>query len=146
MLGNLKASDKAHLVGVVDPDALTAAAHSTGWVKASDYQQFLAIIAVGTLGASATVNAKIEQATDGSGTGVKDVTGKAITELTQAGSDSDKQAMINFTPEDLDRDNDFDYVRLTVTVGVATSDGGAVLLGFESRYGGAHDATVDEVV
>jgi hypothetical protein len=39
---------------------------------------------LGVLGASATVDAKLQQATDNSGTGVKDVTGKAITQLVKA--------------------------------------------------------------
>jgi hypothetical protein len=37
----------------------------------------IAVIKTGVLGASATVDAKLQQATDSSGTGVKDITGKA---------------------------------------------------------------------
>jgi len=74
------------------------------------------------------------------------VTGSAITQLTQAGTDSDKLALINLDPSKLDVANNFDYVRLTLTVAVAASEIGALLLGFHSRYGGAHIAGVDEVV
>lgn len=149
MNGNIKPSDRAAVVGVIDPDANAAGAASTGWVDASTFHSFLAIIMAGTLGASATLDAKLEQATDGSGTGVKDVTGKAITQLTQAGTDSDKQALINLFSDELDINNGFTHVRLTMTTGVATSDSGALLLGLDPRndIASANDAaTVDEIV
>lgn len=145
MLENLKASDKVHVLDVIDPDAATAAAYSTGYILASDYHQFLAIIQTGILGASATVDAKLEQATTSGGAGVKDITGAAITQLVQTTND-DEQALINVSQEDFDVDNGFDYIRLTVTVGTATSDVSAILLGIEARYGGAQASTVAEVV
>jgi hypothetical protein len=85
------------------------------------------------LGASATVDAKLQQATDSSGTGVKDITGKAITQILKASGDN-KVAMINVRDTDLDVNNGFTYVRLTVTVGTATSLIAACLSGFLPRY------------
>ena len=108
----------------------------------------MGIVFAGTLGTSATVDAKFEQATDASGTGAKDVTGSAITQLTEAGTDSDKQAVINLSQESLDIANSFTHVRLSVTVAVATSDIGAVVLGLSPSYGPASDTdatTVDEI-
>jgi hypothetical protein len=149
MFPNLKPSDKITVVGKIDPDAAGAGSVSTGWVKASDFHEFLAIVQAGDLGASATLDAKLEQATDGSGTGAKNVTGSLITQLTQAGSDSDKIALINIANLDkaLDVANSFDYIRLTLTVGVAASEIAGLLLGISPRYGVAsHIAAVDEVV
>jgi hypothetical protein len=146
---NLKASELAAVVGVIDPDVSAAGAFSTGWIAAKDFQQFLAIVLAGTLGTSGTLDAKLEQATDASGTGVKDITGKLITQLTQAGTDSDKQALINLRPEELDVDNAFTHFRLTITVAVATSDAGGIVLGLTPRDGFANAkdaATVDEIV
>lgn len=144
---NVLPSNQAVLAAVIDPDALTAGDHSSGWVHMGTYEAIQAIAFAGTLGSSATFDAKLEQATDGSGTGVKDITGKAITQLTQAGTDSDKQAIINCRSEELDVANGFDYVRLTITVGTATSDGGGCILGHYARYQPAADvSTVDEVV
>ena len=57
------------VLGVVDPDVTTAGAHVTGWIDGSKFSDFMAIIMAGTLGASATLDAKIEQATNGSGAG-----------------------------------------------------------------------------
>ncbi len=133
---NVAPSNRALLVGVIDPDALTAAAHSTGWVDLGLGHNVLATIAVGDLGTDATVNAKLEQATSSGGAGVKDITGKAITELTDIDSpnDANKQAVINCRSEELDVENDFAFVRLTITVGVATSDGFGMLQRFDDRY------------
>ena len=142
---NILPSDRARVVGVIDPDVTVASAVSTGWVSMSDYGALLCMVMVGTLGTSATVDAKIEEATDSSGTGVQDLTGKAITQLTQAGTDSDKQAIINVFSADLTAT--FTHVRLTVTVAVATSDVGAVVFGFDPRYEPGTDLTsVDEIV
>lgn len=144
---NLLPSDRCRIVGVVDPDANAAATYTTGWVSMAEFSSVMAIVMAGALGTSATLDAKIEQATDSSGTGAKDVTGKAITQLTEAGTDSDKQAVINCFDSDLDVANDFNHVRLSMTVATATSDCAAVLLGFDQRYEPETDATtVDEIV
>ena len=146
---NLRPSEQAAVVGNIDPDVYTAATYLTAYVPAKNFNQFLAIIQAGTLGASATLDAKIVQATDASGTGSKDVTGLAITQLTQAGTDSDNQALINVRADDLDIANSFTHLAISMTVGTATSDAGAVLLGFGPRYGPASDndaSTVDEIV
>lgn len=144
---NTLPSNRAVLAGVIDPDAYTADTYTTGWISMADFGSIQAVIMAGTLGSSATLDAKLEQASDSSGTGAKDITGKAITQLTQAGSDSDKQAIINCRAEELDVDNSFTHVRLSVTVGTATSDAGAFVLGHDARYAPADDiSTVDEVV
>jgi len=144
---NVKPSDRCAVLGVIDPDVYTAAAYSTGWVDMSLFESLMLIVFAGTLGTNATVNAKLEQATSAAGAGVKDITGKAITALTEAGTDSDKQAVINLRSEELDVNGGFRYVRGTVTIGTATSDMGAVLLGLDPRYAPPTDAaTVDEIV
>ena len=145
---NILPSNNAVLVGVIDPDLNTAAAHSTGWIDMNLFQAIQAIVLVGSLGASATLDAKLEQATSAAGAGAKDITGKAITQLTQAGDDdSDQQAIINCRSEELDINNGFTHARLTMTVGTASSDSGAVVLGHYARYQPAADAaTVVEVV
>jgi hypothetical protein len=109
----------------------------------------LALIQSGVLGTGATLDAKLQQATDASGTGAKDVAGKAISQLTQAGSGSAKQAIINLRPEDLDVNNGYAYVRLSVTVGVAASLTAAQLLGFNPRFApgdASNQAAVAQVV
>lgn len=146
---NAMGSDQIAVAAVIDPDVLSAAAHSSGYVDMAKFESLLAIVMAGTLGSSATLDAKLQQATDASGTGLKDITGAAITQLTQAGTDSDKQALIGCRAEDLDIDNGFRFVKLVITVATASSDGGGVVLGVNPRSMPASDddvSTVDEVV
>lgn len=144
---NVLGSSRAQVAAVIDPDVLTAATHTSGWVSMATWKSIVAIVMAGTLGASATLDAKLEQATDGSGTGAKDITGKAITQLTQAGSDSDKQAVINCRDDELDTANGFTHVRLSITVATASSDGAGLILGLDANHQTATDATtVDEIV
>ncbi len=113
----------------------------------SKIDQLLAVVMAGTLGSSATLDAKLTQATTSGGT-YKDISGKAITQLVKA-TDDDKQALINCRAEELDIDNDYRWVKLSMTVGTATSDAGALVLGFGERYGPASDgdlASVAEIV
>lgn len=130
---NPKITDLIAVAATIDPDATAAGTVTSDWVNMANFDQVMAIVAAGTLGTSATVDAKIEQATDGSGTGAKDVSGKAITQMTQAGTDqSDTQAVIGVSAADLDVANNFDHVRLSITVGTATSDVGGVIVGLPS--------------
>ncbi|MCP4304726.1 MAG: hypothetical protein GY788_07585 [bacterium] len=146
---NALGSEQAAVVATIDPDVLTAAAYSSDYVDMGKFAQILAIAMAGTLGTDATFDAKLVQATDSSGTGVKDISGKAITQLTEAGTDADKQALINCRAEELDTDNGFNHAALVITVAVATSDGGGVVLGMNPRHAPASDndlASVDEIV
>lgn len=149
MFGNVKPSDRVAVVGVIDPDVTTASTVTTSWIDMAKFGALMAIVMAGTLGSSATLDAKFQQATDSSGTGAKDIAGKAITQLTQAGTDSDKQAIINLFQNELDIDNGFTHVQLSLTVGTATSDAGAIVLGFDPVKGQAalsDLATIDEIV
>lgn len=141
----LNPSDLAAVVGVIDPDANTAATYTTDWIDMSTFQMLMGVVMAGTLGASATLDAKFEQATDSSGTGAKDVSGTDITQLTKAGSDDDKQVVINLHSDDLDLVNDFTHARLSMTVGTATSDVAALVLGMSPRYAPASDSDASTV-
>lgn len=145
---NVKLSQETAPVGIIDPDAYAAGAVSSGWIAAKEAFSYMAIIMAGTLGTAATLDAKLEQATDGTGTGVKDITGKAITQFVKATNDDD-QAIINLKQQELDVANDFTHFRLTMTVAVATSDAGAIVMGAAWRHGDGEDndlASVVEVV
>lgn len=147
---NSRASDRIAVLGAIDPDVYTASTVTTGWISAAEFARFQAIVMAGTLGSSATLDAKIEQATSSAGAGAKDLAGKAIGQLTQAGTnESDKQAIINFRAADLDLAGDFTHFRLSMTVGTATSDAGAIVLGIDPRELPASDndaASVAEIV
>lgn len=149
MNGNLNPAARASVVAAINPQSGAAGTFTTGWVDMQAFFAVLAVLQVGALGASATVDAKVQQASDSSGTGAKDVAGLAITQLTKAGTDDNKQVEINIRQEDLDKNNGFRFVRLSVTNATAASLISAVIVGMSPRYGDmtANDATtVDEVV
>lgn len=150
-MGNLALPhEEFGIVATIDPDAYAASTVVSDYVDMQDWPGgIMAVVMAGDLGSSATLDAKLRQATDSSGTGVKDITGKAITQLTQAGSDSDKQAIITLLADQLDVAGGFRYVALSMTIGTATSDCGAIILGMNPSYGPATDldlASVDEVI
>lgn len=146
----LRPSEVMATLDVIDPDAYAADTYTTAWLSAADFAAYKATVFVGTLGSSATIDAKIEEATDSSGSDVQDLSGSDITQITQAGTDqSDTQAEIEFFQEDLDLADGFTHFRLSVTVGTATSDMGATVVGIDPRYGPASDSdasTVGEIV
>ena len=136
---NANSTDKISVVGLVEPVA-SAATVTSGWVLAANAYSYLVAVQSGTAGTS--VDAKIEQATDGSGTGAKDLSGSSITQLTAAGS-----AVIQFKASDLDSANDFDYFRVSVTKVGATSIASATVIAVDPRYAPLADASeIDEVV
>ena len=97
------------------------------------------------MGASATLDAKVQQAQDAIGTGAKDVTGKSITQIVKATGDN-KQVLINLKPEDLDNANGFAYVALSLTIGVAASLVAGKLIGMNPRYATARSFNQAAVV
>jgi hypothetical protein len=143
---NIKPSEQATVAAVINPQSANSA-QSSGWVSMATYEAIQALVVAGALGASATVDAKLQQAQDASGTGAKDITGKAITQLTKAGSDDNKQAIINCYAQDLDVSGGFTHVRLTITPATAACLIAGVVLGHYARYQpAAAAASVDEVV
>lgn len=123
---NVLFSDQFVLAGAIDPQSAAATTKNTGWVSMATYEGLLAVVQAGAIAATGLVDAKLQQATDSSGTGAKDITGKAITELT--GSDDNKQALINLRSDELDVNNDFDHVRLVITVDDTASPTAAAAL------------------
>ena len=129
MFPNAKASEVVSLLTTIAPSAQAAGASASGWVNMGLYNKLLAIVNVGTPGSGGTVDAKLQQATDSSGTGAKDIAGTSITQMTAAGT-----TLINLDAQQLDVANGFCYVYLLVTVGTATTPTSAQVLGFVPRY------------
>lgn len=145
---NVRGIERAALAGVINPQSLSPGSASSGWVSLAAFERATALLSVGAITANGTVDAKLEQATDSGGTGVKDITGKAITQLTDAGTDDNKQVAIEVTAAELDVANEFTHVRLTVTTATAAALVAAVVLGFDARYNPLDGdvTTLDEIV
>lgn len=136
------------LVGAIDPDAYAASTVTTGYIPLKNFRRFMAVIALGDMVATAVLNAKLIGYTSDAGAGAADIAGAAITPLTAAGTDDNKQAIINLNTDAL-AGTAFTHFRLSATLTVAGADMGAVVLGFDPLYGPASlsdAATVDEIV
>lgn len=133
MTPNAKPSEHLAVLATIDA-ASSVASQNTGWVKAGNFHAFLALLDVGVMTATGTVDMKFQQATDNAGTGAKDISpAKAITQLLAAGGNN-RQAMLNMKAADLDVDGGFGFIRLNVTAATAASLVSAALLGFYPRY------------
>lgn len=137
---NTRPSDRTATLGVISPATHAAgSAVSTAWIKLDQFQSLKATLLAGVLGASATLDFKLEQANTAAGGDVKDVEGKAITQLTKAGSDDNAQAVIDLSADELDVANGFYWVRATATPGTANSAFAAIVEGYDPRYAPARD-------
>lgn len=120
-MGNRTFNEHYRLDAIV-PQTVDDNTATTGWVRVIG-QRIVGMVFVGDT--DITVDAKIRQAQDGSGTGVKDIAGAAITQYT-AGDDN-KWATIDVDAAKLDINNGFNHVALVITVGNGTT--GAVVAG-----------------
>jgi len=134
MQGNLDPSARVGIAGVIPAQQAAPGVVNSGFVDMRNFYAVLASLNVGVIGAAGTVDAKIEQATDANGAGVKPVPGLAVVQLAKAGGDN-RQAGINVRQEDLDKNGGFRFVRVSVTVGGAATFLSATLTGFDARYG-----------
>lgn len=142
---NSRASENIAVLATLDPVSQGAATVTTGWVDARKFQQILAVIGVGVMTATSTVDAKLQQATTAGGAGAKDIAAKAITQLLAAGGNN-RQVEIDLREEALDVNGGFCFVRLSVTVAAAASLIHAQLFGVFPRNGLASDANQAGVV
>lgn len=141
---NQKPTDGLAQLATISPVS-TATTVNSGWVSLSNFSRVLAEIDVGVFGASATVDAKIQQALDSSGTTPKDVTGKAITQLLAAGGNG-RQAFINLADTDLDVTNGYGFIQLSITVGTAATLVAGSLKGFVPDFEPPVDSTANPAI
>lgn len=145
---NERLSEGLAVVSCIDPDAYAAGSVNGDVIDMQKYKRVMFIVMTGTLGASATVDWALKGDTASGGSYATTITGKSITQLTQAGTDDDKQVIVEVTAEEVAAQG-LRYLRETLTVGTATSDAGSVAIAFGFRNSPAADtdlASVDEIV
>lgn len=141
-------SEKNAVVDCIDPDAYGTGATTGDIIDMDVYRRVMFVVMVGDLGTVATADfAVYGSAASNMGTpGL--ITGKSITQMTEAGTDSNKQAIVEVTAEEVAAQG-YRYIRGTLTIGAATSDAGVLTLASGLRYGPASEndlASVDEIV
>ena len=132
---NVSGSEKFAFVGIVDPDVSAAGAHNSTSIDMSKFESATALILMGDLGSSATVDAVVKS---GAVDGTFANTVVTATQATQAGTDaSNKQIVLDWRGEDLTTGDR--YCRVEVTVAVASCDLAAVIVGHNGRFDPASD-------
>lgn len=139
-------SERLAVVATIDPQDITTSAVTSDWSEASLFERHMGIAMVGAI--LGTIDVKLQQATDSSGTGAKDITGKTATQL--AGTDDNKQVIINLRNDELDVENEFSFVALVIDGGAGGANLAAgLLLGGNAKHSPASDndlASVDEIL
>jgi len=107
---------------------------TTAWIDMSKVFWIQAVIAIGAMAAGSTVDVKLEQAKDGAGTDAKDISGKSLAQLLQANADDNSAHIINCTSEQLDANEKYTHLRVSVTVGTDAADAGVLVFGHDGRY------------
>lgn len=141
-------SEALAVVACIDPDAYTTGTQDSDIIDMSKHARVIFIVMAGVLGSSATIDFAVWGSAASTMTSQAALTGKSITQLTDASTDDDKQAIVEVTAEEV-KAQGYRYIQGTLTVAVATSDAGVIALADHSRYHPASEldlASVDEIV
>lgn len=139
-----KLSEALAVVSCIDPDANTASTILGDAVCMGSFHKVMYILMAGDLGSSATLDYEIYGCATVDGSYTAFTTRKNATQLTQAGSDSNKQVIIEIDAQECRADG-YKYVKDRMVVATATSDAGAVGIGAFHRYAPASDYDLDSV-
>lgn len=144
-MANQLLTERFAVVAAIDPDAYATGTQGTDSIDMLYRDRVAFIVMAGTLGTNATIDFKVQESADGSTW--SDLSGKAITQLTDAGTDDDKQAIVEVAADEMSSGKR--YLRGVLTVGTAASDAAVIAVAGDHRYEPASDydlASVDEIV
>lgn len=121
-------SEDISILAAIPP--ASGAGGNSGWVAIAEFSK---ILAIGSIGATDhNIDAKLEGATDGAGTGAADLAGYAITQLPNATADN-KQFMIELKVRALAQLG-FTHVRFSIAgAGGAAALVSGLVLGYEPK-------------
>ncbi len=126
------------------PDTRAIQTYVSSPFSMRDYGRAAFIIQVGEIADGGTVNAHLEQEKTAAGVEYKDITGKAITQLTAA--DANSVVVIELDADELDVDNAYDHVRLRIIIGGNTVECAALIQRFAPLYAPVGVTQLAEVV
>lgn len=147
-------SERVAVVSVIDPADRASGTTTGDAIDMSVHDEVMFIVMVGNIVKGDTIDFKVTESATSNGT-FTPISGKAITQLTQAGTDHNKQAIINVRASDLTAGYRYLKGRLYVTGVTGTGNNGSsvLTLAFKSRYSSATTSTtygdlasVDEIV
>lgn len=120
----------AAVVAAIDPQTVDNAAVTSDWADMRNFDYVMFVVNVGAT--DITVDAKVQSADDASGTNAADISGLAVTQL--GATDDNKQVVLIVSHDELNGDDDFAAVVVTVGDGTTGAIVSAVGIGFGSDY------------
>ena len=102
---------------VAGPAVVATGTVPASYIDVSNFERFQFKINMGAT--DGVLDAQVVQATAAAGTGSKNITGAAITQL--SATDDNKQALIEVQVSKMDINNDFRYVAITITAAGTTT-------------------------
>jgi hypothetical protein len=129
-----KLSEVLYPLAYEHADSMAVGTHTSSYVSLANYHRAWLVLNVGDMGQASTLDVTIRQATNTSGGSVKAISGKGITQLTQAGGDGDDLVCIELRTEELDVTNGFDCVCVRAVVAGAAVEYGYILYGCVPRF------------
>lgn len=142
-------SETIPVLGKLDPASQSTSEKLTDAIPLKNHRRFLFIIQVGALGSSGTVDFVVKGATS-SGGSYTTISGTAITQLTQAGSDDNKVVLVEVSADAIENLGlGYTHIKGSLTPGTAASLASVICIAGYGRYTPAADydlAAVDEIV
>ena len=139
-------SEVHELLAHIPADSATTEQNS-GYVSLENHPRAVVVVSVGDLATNATFDIDIEQAQDTAGTGAKALAGKSTTQLTEAGTDSNKVVIIEIRTEELDVTNGFKCINVEVTPATAAAEFAVLIFGVGGpRYAPVGVTGIEEII
>jgi len=106
--------------------------HNSGFVFVGNYHRIIVLLHIGEPAGASTIDVDVEEATTAAGAGTVNIAGKSIATIVAAGAGS--IVAIELRTEEMNVANDFDWINVEVTVGVAAYTYSLYVFGFEPRF------------
>lgn len=133
---SLNPSMRAVIVTALASAANAAGSHSTAAIDMADFANIQLIGTVGAFGSGATGTIKFEQSTTDDFAETKAIEGRDAVELVE-----NKPVVLDLNQGELDVDNDYQFVRATLTAADESITAGFAVLGFDARHAPAEPMT-----
>ncbi len=111
---NLRFSDALQFMGSIDPQTLNNSADTTIWMDMRNVSKIGVVISAGAIAAGGAIDLLVRQATDNAGAGSKVVLA-ALDVTIFDDTEDNSQVMVDIDQVDLDQNNDFAFVQVTLT-------------------------------
>lgn len=132
MLDTILFSEMVQILDALHAVSQGAATVDGAWVKADGHSRIVAMLDVGLIAATGTLDLKLRQANTAGGGGAKDITGKAITQMIDTADN--KFRWIELRTDELDLANGFFWVSTRLVAATAASLVSLVVLGVDPKY------------